>query len=209
MKSILAFGDSNTWGYVPGTKTHERFPYEKRWTGILETRLSDCRIIEEGLCGRTTVFEDALRPGRRGLDSLPRILETEQPLDAAIIMLGTNDCKRLFGANEYIIGKGMERCLDELVRFVPAEKILLISPIHLGDDVWHPEKDPEFCEESVRVSRTLKDVYANIAQRWGVNFLAASDYAKADAADDEHLNEEGHLQLADAIYRGISQIIWG
>ena len=34
MKNILAFGDSNTWGLIPGT--HERYPWEKRWTSILQ-----------------------------------------------------------------------------------------------------------------------------------------------------------------------------
>ena len=33
MSNILAFGDSNTWGLIPGSKPHQRFPREVRWTG--------------------------------------------------------------------------------------------------------------------------------------------------------------------------------
>ena len=65
MQQVLCFGDSNTWGYNP--ENGERFPWGIRWTSILQQKLADkeIRIIEEGLCGRTTVFEDPLRQGRR------------------------------------------------------------------------------------------------------------------------------------------------
>ena len=93
MKQILCFGDSNTYGYIP--ENGKRYAYADRWTGILSERLKDedCRVIEEGLCGRTTVFEDELRIGRRGADLLPVLLESHSPLHRVILMLGTNDCK--------------------------------------------------------------------------------------------------------------------
>ena len=52
MREILCFGDSNTYGLIPGTK--ERYKENIRWTGILQQKLKeqDCRIVEEGLCGR-------------------------------------------------------------------------------------------------------------------------------------------------------------
>ena len=65
--NILCFGDSNTWGYKPD-KTG-RFDENTRWTALLQKKLGPAyHIIEEGLCGRTTVFHDELREGRRGLD---------------------------------------------------------------------------------------------------------------------------------------------
>ena len=83
MKQILCFGDSNTWG-LDG-ETGKRFPWEERWTGILQEKLADrdIRIVEEGLCGRTTIFEDPLRLGRRGTELLPTLLETHTP-DAVV-----------------------------------------------------------------------------------------------------------------------------
>ena len=52
-REILCVGDSNTYGLIPGTK--ERYKENIRWTGILQQKLKekDCRIVEEGLCGRT------------------------------------------------------------------------------------------------------------------------------------------------------------
>ena len=199
MKRVICYGDSNTWGLVPGTNPHERFPKNERWTGILQEKCAGAEIIEEGLCGRTTIFEDALRPGRNGLALLPVILESHQPLDAVILMLGTNDCKKAYGANEYIIGKGIERCIDEIEKVVSAGKILLISPVFLGEDVWKPEKDPEFDPKSVEVSRGLKAICEEIASRRGTAFLAASDYVTVNDADCEHLDANGHAILADAV----------
>ena len=53
IKEILCFGDSLTWGWNPFDRG--RYPFEKRWTGVLQKELGkDYRIIEEGLNGRTT-----------------------------------------------------------------------------------------------------------------------------------------------------------
>ena len=199
MKSILAYGDSNTWGLIPGSNPQKRYPFEKRWTGILQGNIKDIQIIEEGLCGRTTVVEDALRPGRKGVATLPLVLESHKPLDGAILMLGTNDCKTIYGASEYTIGKGIELCLNELEKYIPADRILLISPILLGDTVWKPNKDPEFGIHSIEVCARLKTVYEEIAKRRGNLFLAASDYVVANDADEEHMDEDGHAALANAV----------
>lgn len=202
MGSILAFGDSNTWGLIPGTK--KRYPWGVRWTSLVQEELKENRIIEDGLCGRTTVFEDQLRPFRKGAEVLPLALEENYPLDGAIIMLGTNDCKTMFNASEHVIG--LEKCLDELEKYLLPEQILVISPISLGEDVWRPEKDPEFDSSSVETSINLRQEYERIAKRRGNRFLAASDVAGASIVDDEHMDEEGHKALAFAIVQKLSEM---
>ncbi len=207
MKQILAFGDSNTWGLIPGSQPKKRYPWGVRWTSLLQEKSSDLRVAEEGLCGRTTVFEDGLRPGRKAVNSLDPLLESQYPVDGVILMLGTNDCKSFYNASAYVIGKGIERCLDILEKYVAPENILLVSPIYLGDDVWRPEKDPEFSSNSVATSKELRDVYADIAKRRGTAFLAASDYVTASTIDDEHMDEDGHKVFADVIYQKLEKII--
>lgn len=207
MKQILAFGDSNTWGLIPGSQPKKRYPWGVRWTSLLQEKSSDLRVAEEGLCGRTTVFEDGLRPGRKAVNSLDPLLESQYPVDGVILMLGTNDCKSFYNASAYVIGKGIERCLDILEKYVAPENILLVSPIYLGDDVWRPEKDPEFSSNSVATSKELRDVYAGIAKRRGTAFLAASDYVTASTIDDEHMDEDAHKVFADVIYQKLEKII--
>ena len=202
MKQILAFGDSNTWGLVPGTG--ERYPEHVRWTGILRKAAASYgyRVLEDGVCGRTTVFQDPSRSGRRGLDAIDRYREADS-LSAVILMLGTNDCKTVFRASPEQIGCGLEQCLIRFEQLIPPEKILVVSPLLLGKDVWKPEKDPAFDKQSVRTCAALKDIYRKIAERRGCAFLAASDHAEACHADEEHLNAEGHEHLAAAILSGL------
>ncbi len=203
MEQIIAFGDSNTWGLNPVLKT--RYPENVRWTGILRSRLHHAGfyLAEEGLCGRTTVFRDPQREGLIGAESIPQVLARNPKASAAIIMLGTNDCKKVFNTSAEKIGEGLERCLDALETRIRPERILVISPVVLGADVWLPEKDVDFDQRSVRVSAELKAVYAGISRKRGHLFLAASDYVRPSVYDDEHLNAEGHSILAETVYRMI------
>lgn len=199
MKTILCFGDSNTYGYIPGTG--DRYSEDLRWTGILANNLRDSgyRVIEEGLVGRTSIFPDQLRPGRRGIDYLPVALESHFPLDKVILMLGTNDCKTVYNASAEVIGKGVEKLINQIRDLDETIDILLLSPIHLGERVWEEEFDPEFNQISVETSQKLKGVYQKIAEKYGCSFLAASDVAQPSEVDQEHLTKEGHAALAKAI----------
>ena len=205
MKQILCFGDSNTYGYIPETKG--RYAFEERWTGILAKALDKqgYRVIEEGLCGRTTVFEDELRIGRRGADLLPVLLESHKPLDRVVLMLGTNDCKTVYGASAEVIGRGIEKLIKQVRAIDPETKILLVSPIWLGEGVWEEGFDPEFNEKSVETSKKLKQIYQKIAKEYGCDFLAASDYVGPSEADREHLSKKSHKILAEAIYGVLAQ----
>lgn len=208
MKQILCFGDSNTYGLIPGTTG--RYGWDTRWTGIVGEKLigKGYRVIEEGLCGRTTIFDDPLRIGRRGTEFLPVILETHRPVDIVVLMLGTNDCKSLYDASANIIGLGIKRLIEQIRNAVPEAEILLISPIHLGDDVWDGY-DAEFNEESVKTSKELGQVYKRIADEEKIYFLAASDYASPSEEDREHLDEEGHRALAGAIWKRLEEMTEG
>ena len=63
MKTLVCFGDSNTWGYVPGSDG-ERFPREQRWPVDLQRLLGDdWDVIAEGLGGRTATID---RPDSEG-----------------------------------------------------------------------------------------------------------------------------------------------
>lgn len=206
MKQIVCFGDSNTWGYCPQTK--DRFERGLRWTGILQDKFEEqnIRIIEEGLCGRTTVHEDISRPNRKGINSIPDIMVSHGRIDQVILMLGTNDCKAVYHNSAKEIAKGAEHCVDELLRYVCPEQILLVSPIHLGEEVWKSEYDPEFDRRSVAVSKKLKVEYSKVAKAKKVSFLAASDFVKPSKEDQEHFDAAGHKRFAEIVYDKLADI---
>lgn len=204
MKDLLCFGDSNTYGYDPENKL--RYDLGERWTGILSRELLPfgIRVDEEGLCGRTTDFEDRYRPGRRGSDALPKLLESYSP-EAVIIMLGTNDCKSYYRNTPSTITDGLKKLIGQVREYSSRAKILLISPIHLASGVGEKGFDEEFDEDSVKLSRELRSAYSELAESTGCEFLAASDYASPSAADREHLDRSGHKALAAAIFNKVKK----
>lgn len=206
MKTVLAFGDSNTYGLNPCSRGGERLRFDSstRWTGLLASRLAPhgWQVAEEGLCGRTTVFTDPHRDGLRGADALPDALAKHNP-DAVILMLGTNDCKTAFRASPCRIAEGIETLIG-IIRAQSHAEILLMSPILLGEEVYAPDYDPDFDAESVACSKGLRQAYAETAARLGCAFLAASDYAAPSETDREHMDAAGHRALADAVFAAFS-----
>jgi len=83
VKRILCYGDSNTWGYTPGTGC--RFDEDTRWTGLVQRRFDNTlRIIEGGLNGRTTSFSDPFLDYLNGRHGLAYSMVTSKPIDFSI-----------------------------------------------------------------------------------------------------------------------------
>ena len=197
MKTILCFGDSNTYGYIPDGSG--RFPIEVRWTGRLQSALGDsARVIEEGLCGRTTIFPDEVRDGRRGIDMIGTLVESHYPVDLLVVMLGTNDCKSAYHATAEQITEGVCRVIERAKEHAPESmKVLLISPIHLGKGVGEEGFDPEFNERSENVSKQLAGEYEKAAKENGFYYFDAAGVAKPSEVDRQHLDDEGHKIFAE------------
>ena len=95
MKTILCYGDSNTYGYNP--VTGGRWSEDIRWTGRLQQLLGDeYKVIEEGCNGRTTMYKAPGEGWKSGLEYLKPCLNSHKPVDAVVMMLGTNDLKMDF-----------------------------------------------------------------------------------------------------------------
>ena len=93
MLSVLVYGDSLSWGIVPGER--RRLPFDQRWPGVMERGLAadrlSVRVVENCLNGRRTVWDDPFKPGRNGLQGVEQVMEINSPLDLVVLCLGTND----------------------------------------------------------------------------------------------------------------------
>ncbi len=198
---ILCYGDSNTFGYIPGRGG--RYNRHTRWPGRLQELLgSEYQVIEEGLCGRTTAFEDMTEPGRNGLDRIRDAVERSLPLDVLVIMLGSNDCKAQFGASAAEIAGGLEQVAAQ-ARGGEASgfRVLLVAPAAMTDRVMHSGFGSEFDQRSIKVSKELAEAYEALAGKCGCDFLDGSKVTQVSEIDGLHLDAEGHGRLAEAVVK--------
>jgi lactoylglutathione lyase len=121
--TILAFGDSNTYGWHEGG----RFPRDVRWPGALEALLPPgWRVIEEGLGGRTTDVDDPLLADANGLAYFAPCIHSHIPLDAVVLFLGVNDLKPHLERTHEDIANGI-RSLVGQARGAGVSRILVVA----------------------------------------------------------------------------------
>lgn len=222
MKRILCYGDSNTFGANPAWRPDldasetnpKRLPENRRWPKILQKLLGseDYEILEEGLCGRTTIYRDQAWPYCNGRDYVVPCILSKLPLDLLIIMLGTNDMKKIFAPSV----DSAQLAISELVKTVkneylyegfPVPKILLVSPITIGGNLEKSFLYGTFDENSREVSRHLSKVQEAVARMYGCEYLNAASVAEASDIDSIHMNPENHKKLAVAISKKIREIL--
>ena len=207
-KHILCYGDSNTWGYVPAGNG-ARFPSNVRWPGVLSKLLrTNYRITEEGLCGRTTVWDDPFAPGieRNGRKIIGTILDSHKPLDLVILLLGTNDLKTCFAATPQDIATGAEllALAAHNIDFGPGEgkppSVLVVCP----PSVWEVTTSfgPLF-KGGREKSLALREAFRQMSKRNGVPLLYAEDFVQSDPSDGIHLSAESHGILGQEVAKWI------
>lgn len=203
---ILCFGDSNTWGYIPVSAG--RYARELRWPGVMASELgAGFHIIEEGLSGRTTVWDDPIECDKNGLRYLSPCLASHQPLDLVILMLGTNDLKARFSLTALDISLGADRLVQVIRasacgRNGQAPAILLAAP---------PPIDPHGDDEEMfrgggDKSRSLASRFSAVAQRHGCAFLDVAACVAVDPGDGIHYSAEAHRTLGLVMARAVRSL---
>lgn len=207
-KQILCYGDSNTWGFMPGGAG--RYGEDVRWPCRLQALLGDgYRIQENGINGRTTAFDDPASLCKNGLEGLGYALVSGKPFDLVILMLGTNDLKFVTANRSAAGAKMLIRLLQQANEKFPGStpvfrngvRILLVSPLEIGENAA-AEGTYFYREESLRFPME----YAALAKETGVYFLDAAKAASPCPAEGTHLLPEGHRALAEAIAEKVRDI---
>ena len=189
-KHILCIGDSNTHGLCTDPSESadhgSRYNEEERWTCLLQKALgAEYLVIEEGLSGRTCVYDDPDMDSVNLLPVLHALLNSHEPLDLLILMLGTNDSKVKFNTDARKIAKGMQILLEE-AKSVPCwgknePKILIVAPVPIEEGVIYPD----FNEKSVETTRALAREYAFLAVAERLNDIFIIERYRSCAPDSE------------------------
>ena len=206
MKTVLCYGDSNTWGYDPASSN--RFSRDVRWTRVLGRELGDeYEVIEAGLNGRTTVWDDPIDGYKNGKEQLIPCLTTHKPLDLVIIMLGTNDLKMRFSVSAFDIAKsagvlvGMTQN-SEAGTDNGSPAVLLIAPAPVGKLTGFAE----MFQGAEAKSRKFSQHYRLIAEEYGCSFLDAGEIIVSSDLDGIHLEASKHQKLGKAVAAAVKSI---
>jgi lysophospholipase L1-like esterase len=209
MKTILCYGDSNTWGYSAAGGA--RYPIEQRWTTVLARELGPgYHVVPEGLNGRTTVWPDPVEGEyKNGKQYLVPCLESHHPLDLVVLMLGTNDLKHRYGLSAWDIASGAG-ALVELIRRSefgpeggPPEVLLMAPPVTCVGDGPFAEMMAGADAKSVDLGR----FYRAIAEENGVSFLDAAEIIVSAPTDGIHLAVGELRKLGMAVAAEVRRIL--
>ena len=207
MKTIVCYGDSNTWGSDPTAR--DRYPWERRWTGILQRELGDgYRVIEEGLPGRTTNLDDIIEPGRNGMTYLLPCLDSHRPIDLVTVMLGTNDLKERFNRNASDIAQAAALVARTAAtapvgpgRTTPMVLFMAPPPVAAltGFDLTFRGADEK--------SRLFARYYALQAGYNGLPFIDTGAVVRSSDVDGIHLDAEELPKIAAAVLTKIRELL--
>jgi lysophospholipase L1-like esterase len=206
-KTVLCFGDSNTWGSNPGK--HERFPRDIRWTGALQKLLGhEYYLIEEGLCGRTTVWDDPVEGIMSGKSYLLPCLITHKPVDLVVLMLGTNDLKQRYSLPPSDIARGIEILAKIILNSDTgpqgkAPKILVVAPPRLAKLTEYAEMFAGGNEKS----RDLAKYYSQITDELDLSLFDANQAVVSSNIDGIHWEADQHTNFARALAKIIPGMI--
>ena len=207
MAVVMCFGDSNTHGTPPITEMgrYERFGRGQRWPSLLTGH----EVIEEGLPGRTAMYDDPVMGAHmNGQAGLKIALESHGPIDVLVLMLGTNDVKARFTSTpEQVVG-GIASLLDIAQHRLMQERhggfqTLLICPppvVEVGP-IRH-----EFWGGAAR-SSALAPMYQALAKARGIGFLDAAAVIAVSPIDGVHFGIEEHAKLATAVQEKLAGLV--
>lgn len=203
MRQLLVYGDSLSWGIIPGTR--QRLEFGRRWPGVMEGLLAarghPVRVIEDCLNGRRTVWDDPFKPGRRGIDGLAQRIEIHSPLALVILVLGTNDFQSMHANNAWHSAQGIA-ALVRAIREAPIEPGMPVPPILI---VCPPPFDnprgaigPKFAGGDARCVG-LAEAYREVAASLDCAFFDAGSVTPASSVDGVHLDADQHVALGAAL----------
>ena len=203
MKTILCYGDSNTYGYNP--ENGLRYAQDIRWSGRLKTLLgSDYCVVEEGCNGRTATDDVVSESWKSGLYYIKPCLNSHKPIDQVILMLGTNDLKRDFHIGAEQAAERVGELVDVIYSFCKEKQgfspvVILVSPPEIGENIVNGPFSVSFDREAAFESQKFSFYYKKIAEEKGCVFFDAATCCRVSEEDSLHLTVDSHKALADEL----------
>ncbi len=219
-KTVLIYGDSNTWGF--NFDALGRFPFHERWTTRVQQSLNSSHpgkfhIIPEGLSGRTTMYDHYIEMfgecNLNGRPTLPTTLHSHTPLDLIVLALGTNDLCGRCGPPENAVSrcvagvrqlvKDIQSLLGKVGRDGSAKILVLSLPPLVATDFNFTRTYPSNLTD-IRIE--ANDKLQVLCQEENIPFLDISTVLTLNSTDGVHFNVEDQVQMSKIVVQAIENI---
>lgn len=196
MKTVLCFGDSNTYGFIPGSG--KRYDKKNRWTGILQTLCAGkFEIIEAGCNNRTAFTDNPAGKMQTGYKILPELLTSD--IDCIILAIGINDLQFLYNPTLADIKNGIKNLVQIVRSKCPEAEIILAAPAKLTNELLNGFFACMFDKTSIQKSLQMGEIYKTVANETGCDFIDLDKIAEV-SFDGLHFKPEAHKKIALAIF---------
>ena len=195
MKTILLYGDSNTWGQ---NAQSGRYQYEVRWSSQLQSLLGDrYEVYSAGLSGRAAGDHDVIPTLKQGKRSFEVVYRQVFPIEVAVIALGTNDIKRKYDLSVKTIFNDLEWYAEQLSTLRAYDD----SPLSPAVVFLLP---PNFDTDKFGGDEMKRQEIIAMMERKNYQVIAADDIEMS--SDGVHFSEKGHTQIAHLVHKKLMEM---
>ena len=215
-RTILCFGDSNTWGFNPDGGG--RLPHDTRWPNQLERLLNRdstghaWRTVEDGLNSRTWLLDDPIGAARYGAQyscsgrsGLMTSLHSHKPIDVVVLALGCNDCKDYLNLSAEQITDGARILIHDTRTALncgphgrpeqPPAIVLMTPPLMIST----PQSLSWGFEGADRKSQALSSRYLQLARELEVLAFDVQSVASPSSLDGIHFDSQAQSAIASGL----------
>ncbi|ETP72122.1 lysophospholipase L1-like esterase [Lachnospiraceae bacterium JC7] len=202
MKTLVFFGDSNTYGYDPSTGRGSggRYPVDVRWTELVKKELKNSvEIFSEGRvrrCIPSMKFE---------YKEFMDIIEGYDHIDYFVIMLGTNDFLSQPHPDTCKVGQRMSSFLEKInlldIFISWNTKFIVLAPPYMD---FHGDR---FYESYGTANGSLSMSLKKAAEMQHAGFIDSGPWNPECCDDHIHLSAFGHRIFAENLIKEIKALI--
>ena len=137
-------------------------------------------------------------------------LDTHDPIDLVILMLGTNELKAKYQKSANNVGEMLEEYFVKTILNRKSQlkdscpKLLIVVPPIVNENQEYCKTNNMFLGASQK-SKELNDIYKNIAKKYNCYFL--SNQGLETGIDGVHLTKESHMKLAKNIEKNLGKTV--
>jgi lysophospholipase L1-like esterase len=189
---LLCFGDSITQADWPG-----KIAPEERWVTQLGKKSAEINAVNAGKNGRTTA----------AIDELEKALAAHADAATVLLFLGVNDMKHETVGVVEKATINLAKMVDLTQQKLPKAEIVIMAPIDVNVEKLSPFfKNAGLGPDTAHFMRALSKAYEALAKKKGTRFINLYRAVSPENLEDGvHANGKGQIQIADAVWKGLTQ----